>query len=317
MKTIKKTIWLIPFVLIACLNLMNGVFAQDLPISIEVQVDSAQVTVGDPVHYALWVRRRGDIRIQEPEMQEHFGELELRDWRQLPDRTLEDGSVESGFQYDLVAWKPGEYEIEPASIRFVTANGDTGSVWSDGVLVTVESVRIGDATPQGAEDILDIKGPLAIQGRVPWMLILIVLLILAAVGIGVWLYLRRKRSPVAQEAIKAPPKPFDALAELDRIAAMGLLRQGRYKKYYILISEALRRAIEQGYGIEALERTTYELCADIRNGGIAESIVRVIEDFLSECDLVKFAKYIPELETMENAVERAREIVRGPVKRDA
>ena len=43
--------------------------------------------------------------------------------------------------------------------------------------------------------------------------------------------------------------------------------------------------------------------------------LRVIEDFLSECDLVKFAKYIPELETMERAVERAREIVRERVKR--
>ena len=317
MKTINKTIWLILFVLGLCLSLANGASAQDRPISIEVQVDSAQVTVGDPVHYALWVRRLGDIQIQEPEMQAHFGELELRDWRRLADRTLEDGLVESAFQYDLVAWKPGEYEIEPVSVQFVTANGDTGSVRSEAVQVTVESVRIGDITPQEAEDILDIKGPLTIGGRVPWMLILIVGLILAAAGIGVWFYLRRKRRLVAQAVAKTPPKPFDALAELDRIAAMGLLRQGRYKQYYILISEALRRAIEQGYGIEALERTTYELCTDMQTDGVAERVVRVIEDFLSECDLVKFAKLIPELETMESAVERAREIVRESVKREA
>ena len=315
MKTINKTIGLLFFVCMFHLNLTNGASAQDRPISIEVRIDSAQVTVGDPVHYALWVRRRGDIRIREPEMQAHFGELELRDWRRLADRTLEDGLVESGFEYDLVAWKPGEYEIEPVSIRFVTADGDTGSVRSDGVLVTVESVRIGDATPQEAEDILDVKAPLTIRGRVPWALILIALLILAAAGIGVFLYLRRKRRPVAQAVVKAPLKPFDALAELDRIAAMGLLRQGRYKKYYILISEALRRAIEQGYGLEALERTTYELCGDMRYDGVEDEVVRVIEDFLSECDLVKFAKYIPELETMERAVERAREIVRERVKR--
>ncbi len=317
MKTTKNVIRLIPFVLVTCLNLTNGAFAQDRPISIEVQVDSAQVTVGDPVHYSLLVRRRGDIQIQEPRMQEHFGLLELRDLRQLADRTLEDGLVESGFEYDLVAWKPGEYEIEPVSIRFVTADGDTGSVLSDGVLITVESVRIGDATPGEAEDIQDIKGPLTIRGRVPWMLILIILLILAGVGIGIFLYLKRKRRPVEQAVVKAPPKPFDALAELDRIAAMGLLRQGRYKRYYILISGALRRAIEQRYVVEALERTTYELCADMRNDGVADKVVRRIGDFLSECDLVKFAKFIPELETMEGAVERAREIVRGLVKREA
>ncbi|OPX25459.1 MAG: hypothetical protein B1H02_01410 [Candidatus Latescibacteria bacterium 4484_107] len=317
MKTTKKTIWLIFFVLGLSLSLTNGASAQNRPISIEVRIDSAQVTVGDPVHYSLWVRRRGDVRIREPEMQDRFGGLELRDWRRLADRTLEDGRVESGFQYDLVAWKPGDYEIEPATIQFVAADGDTGSVCSDSVRVTVESVRIGDASPREAEDIQDIKGPLTIRGRVPWMLILVVGLILAAVAIGVFLYLRRKRRPVAQAAVEVAPKPFDALAELDRIAAMGLLKQGRYKQYYVLISEALRRAIEQGYGVEALERTTYELCADMRNDGIGDEVVRRIEDFLSECDLVKFAKYIPEFETMENAVERAKEIVRQPVKRDA
>jgi len=308
MKNVKKTIGLFSFVFV--LYLTNEVSAQNRPISIEVSIDSAQVTVGDPVHYSLWVRRRGDIRIEPPDVQDRFGGLELRDWRPLEDRTLEDGLVESGFQYDLVAWKPGEYEIEPACIRFVTADGDTGSVWSDGVLVTVESVRIGDVTPQEAEDIQDIKGPLTISGRVPWALILIVLLILAAVAIGVWLYLRRERRSVEQEVVKTPPKPFDALAELDHIAAMGLLRQGRYKAYYTLISEVLRRYIEQRYGIEAMERTTYELCGELGNNGVADSVVRRIEDFLSECDLVKFAKYIPALETMERVVEQAKEIVR-------
>ena len=48
----------------------------------------------------------------------------------------------------------------------------------------------------------------------------------------------------------------------------------------------------------------------MRNDGIADHVVRRIEDFLSECDLVKFAKHIPELETMESAVERAKEIIR-------
>jgi len=310
MKTVKKTIGLIPFVLILYLNLTNEVSAQDRPISIEVSIDSAQVTVGDPVHVSLWVRRLGDIRIEPPDMQDRFGGLELRDWRRLEDRTLDEGLVESGFQYDLVAWKSGEYEIEPVSIRFVTADGDTGSVRSDAVRVTVESVRIGDVTPQEAKDIQDIKGPLTIPGRVPWALILIVLLIVSAVGIGLWLYLRHKRRSTEQEVLAIPPKPFDVWAELDRVAAMGLLRQGRYKKYYILISEALRRAIEQRYGIEALEHTTYELCTDMRNDGIADHVVRRIEDFLSECDLVKFAKHIPELETMESAVERAKEIIR-------
>ena len=308
MKNVKRTIGLLSFVFV--LYLTNEVSAQNRPISIEVSIDSAQVTVGDPVHYSLWVRRHGDIRIQEPEMQEHFGELELRDWRRLADRTLEDGLVESGFQYDLVAWKPGEYEIEPVSIRFVTADGDTGSVRSDAVRVTVESVRIEDVTPQEAEDIQDIKGPLTISGRLPWALILIVLLILAAVGIGLWLYLRHKRRSVGKETLPTPAKPFDVWAELDRIAAMGLLRQGRYKAYYTLISEVLRRYIEQRYGIEAMERTTYELCSELGNDGVVDSVVRRIEDFLSECDLVKFAKFIPALETMERAIERAKEIVR-------
>ncbi|MFH1007368.1 MAG: BatD family protein [Candidatus Latescibacterota bacterium] len=316
MKNTKKTIRLLFFASVFSLNLTNGAAAQDRPVSVEVRVDSAQVTVGDPVHYVLLVRREDDTQFQEPEMQDHFGLLELRDWHRLADRTLADGLLVSMFEYDLVAWKPGEYQIEPITIEYVTADGDTGSVRSQAIQITVESVRIGDATPQEAEDIWDIKGPLTIAGRVPWGLIGIVLLVLAGAGIGVWRYLRRKRRPIEQAGPAGPPKPFDALAELDRIAAMGLLRQGRYKDYYSLVSEALRRAIEQGYGVEVLERTTYQLSVELRQDGLSEPKVREIEAFLSECDLVKFAKFIPDMQTMEGAVARAKGIVRESVKRE-
>ena len=289
-----------------------GSRGQDV-VSAEATVDSSVVTLGTPITYTLVVRHPEGVQIEIPGVEDSLSArgFELKGRRRLEGHRTEEGLIEGGVQFTLVAWKTGEYRIPPAQVRFVTVAGDTGSVYTDGWIVTVQSVTIDGVEPKDAQDILDIKGPLTISGRFPaWLAFLIGGAILA-VGGSLYLRWRHKRRDVV-EVESARPKPVDELSELEKIRALRLIDQGRYKEHYILLSEALRRYIERRYGIKAMEQTTYELCWDLRRDRVAEEeAVQQIEAFLQECDLVKFARYVPPFEVMRSSVDRAKDIVRA------
>ncbi|MBU1933012.1 MAG: hypothetical protein KKC66_03830, partial [Candidatus Omnitrophica bacterium] len=57
------------------------------------------------------------------------------------------------------------------------------------------------------------------------------------------------------------------------------------------------------------DRTTWELYREMREKKIQKRSVDRIKDFLEDCDLVKFAKYIPEQKEIETAYTSAKEIV--------
>lgn len=277
-------------------------FAGPSGVSIHSSVDRSAITVGDPVQYSLTVRRGEQDTVEAPPLGLHLGQFEIRDYRRLDARRTKEGWVEETTEYLITAYKTGEYEIPPVPVRFVTEDGDTGQIRSEPISIQIESVK-----PSEAKDIHDIKAPVAIAGGIPLWAAIVGGAVLVGFGAGLFLYLRHRKRSV--ELRSAPQEPIDELGEFDKIAALGLLDQGQYKRHYILLSEALRRYIERRYGVDAMERTTYEISEAFRSVDVEEDHLVQIEGFLSECDLVKFAKYIPPMEVMAGAVERAKRVV--------
>jgi hypothetical protein len=98
--------------------------------------------------------------------------------------------------------------------------------------------------------------------------------------------------------------------ELDRIERMGLVAAGRIKEHYTFVADALRTYTARRYGIQTLERTTDEILQEMDDRGVvpAEHVARY-RDFYRVCDMVKFAKYIPESDEANTLVPTARAIV--------
>jgi hypothetical protein len=105
--------------------------------------------------------------------------------------------------------------------------------------------------------------------------------------------------------MRLPPEVI-ALAELERIAGLNLPARGDYKQHYTLVVDALRRYLEARYGIEAMDRTTYELMDDLDRHRVH---VDGLKSLLDEADLVKFAKFAPRAENAVAAINNAREMV--------
>jgi len=190
--------------------------------------------------------------------------------------------------------------VVPANaFNFLAANGDTIRAWTDEVRVPIKRIAAN------AKDL----SPLKEQWKAPpnyWLWGGILLAVLAAIAAVIWWVRKKRRSVVDAPAVVLPPEVV-ALAELDRIAALGLPARGDYKQHYTLVVDALRHYLEARYGIEAMDRTTFELMDVLEHRRVS---VDGLAPLLDEADLVKFAKFAPSTESATHALDRAREIVR-------
>ena len=158
------------------------------------------------------------------------------------------------------------------------------------------------------DDIRPLKEPVDIkEGLSIWPLA--VLILLFAAGLAVFIYLKKKRH--IGEVLAAPPKPPEEIAmeELRLLLEARLVEKGMIKEYYIGLSDIIRKFIEARFKILALDRTTWELYQEMRLNRIKRTTVDKIREFLEDCDLVKFAKYIPTQKEIRDAYNRAKEII--------
>ncbi len=280
-------------------------------VSVRSEVDRSTITVGDPIKYTLIITYEEDHRVYPPPLASNLGQFEIKDFKYPRTIRTDEGLLEERTEYTVTSFRTGDFQIPPLIIGFVTAEGDSGWVESEPIAIRIQSVNV-----EGAKDIRDIKGPVEIpQGVRSWMIWSGVALLVATAGVILHILASRKKR-LQEDIATEPDVPIDELGEFDKIDALGLIEKGQYKEHYILISEALRRYIERRYKIEAMERTTYELLDDM-NDARAERLIAIekehiesINEFLSGCDLVKFAKYMPRLEEAKGSTQRARAIVK-------
>ena len=154
-----------------------------------------------------------------------------------------------------------------------------------------------------AGDIHDIRGPISIPYQWLWTIYLVSGLALAAVLYAGWRWFRQHRAAKAK-------LPFEiALERLDAIRA--LMTENQVREYAFAASEIIRVYIEQRFGEKAAHRTTDEFLFDLlqQTGTPLGAHRRRLEDFLSHCDLPKFARWQFSVHEMESMHESARTFI--------
>ncbi len=152
------------------------------------------------------------------------------------------------------------------------------------------------------KDLVEISG-----GFLFWPLILLILLLVAAVVI--YVYSSRKKK--LTEAAILPPRPPEEIAieALRALLEMRLAESGMIKEYYVRLSDIIRTYIEGRFRIFALDMTTREVYQEMRLKKINRLHTDKMRGLLEDCDLVKFAKYLPVKKEIEEAYKKAEEIV--------
>ena len=286
--------------LAALVVLAEGLHAQ-VPRA-EAALDTAAARVGDPIRLTLTLHHDATARPEAPDLPQILRDFSPRcaGWHQ---RETE-ASFELTQECELRLYELGRHELPAVPVPFVAAAGDT-------LLRTTQplTIEVISARSEGEDQLRDIKPPVLISGGVPlWVVVAIglLLLVFCALG-GVWLWRRRTRSPEPPP----PPEPIDYAAEFARIAESGLLERGEFKTYYSLLSENLRRFLEESVAIEAMEQTTSELENALQGAEVDTALRRQIIDYLGAADLVKFARFHPALDEARHAPDGGLAILRA------
>ena len=120
---------------------------------------------------------------------------------------------------------------------------------------------------------------------------------------------RPRRGPLAQPGLDRRSAYEIALDELARIERLDLPGQERFKEHYTLVSDCVRRYIDREYRIPAIDQTTDEVRSELRRTTIVAEHSSQAVALLRDCDLVKFAKFEPEVAAAHQTTGQARRLV--------
>lgn len=141
------------------------------------------------------------------------------------------------------------------------------------------------------EDIHDIKPPVPIPDW-SWLGWVLAALVLAALAFGWW---RRRRTQTPQQQSTLSPEdliPPHVRAKRRLEEALQWLDQPQ--PFVFAVSDALRQYLEEQFDLHAPERTTEEFLEEVQSSPLLDAGQKaLLADFLTRCDLVKFARYRP------------------------
>lgn len=159
---------------------------------------------------------------------------------------------------------------------------------------------VPSAAPQ---PLRDIRGPIDIESPWTWLW---AALALAAVTAGIllaWRWWQRKQRPGTTGTPTLSP---EEAARRRLQAALSWI--GDPERFVVEVSEAARNYLEGRFGLRAPERTTEEFLAELAGSVALDGRHKeLLADFLTRCDLVKFARVVvdqSELQALHQAAVR-------------
>ena len=134
--------------------------------------------------------------------------------------------------------------------------------------------------------------------------------VLSLLALAVYLlarYLGKRGKSIADlfKPAPLPPAHIVALDALERLHNEKLWQNNKHKQYYSALSDILRTYLDGRFEVGAMEMTTDEIVAALREVEIEQKQKMELLSVLRDADLVKFAKMIPEAEENESAYHRA------------
>ncbi len=268
--------------------------------------DRTEYQVGDYIHYWIQVVYDKGTTVHPPLIADSLRSVSLI-ITEKPVTSAKGKTVVTTYNYMISGYDSAGVTVPSIPVFYQLPGEKTlQSVSTNPVSFTVRTLKVN---LQG--NIKDVKSPLTIPLNWLWIMLWVVLALLL-IGVLFYLYRKRKRRPVRLQPVAAAPAlPPDVIAlnSLRELEKKQLWQNGQIKEYHSAITEIIRRYFEGRFAMPAMELPTSEALELLRQRHGSEQVIETTSDFLSNADMVKFAKYTPLGSVNEEMMRQAYEIV--------
>ncbi len=294
-------------ILFFLLALCTGMTSLAQSVTVESSLDSTVILIGEQLHLRTKVCCPKDARVKFPDFRggSITDGVEVLEAGKIDTSEVGEGRRwELSREYTLTAFDSAVYTIPRVE---VDVNGAKYQSPNE-IGLKVNSV---DVDLQHPDDIRPPKAP--VDGVFSWGSGLL------KASVSIWLFLAifiicavrlATAKPVTRKVKIIPPTPPHKTA----IAAIEELKNGEregehLKEYYMALTDVLRQYINDRFGFNAREMTTFEIVDKLRTTGDASALDE-LHEILSTADLVKFAKYEASLAESDRTLLQAVDYVR-------
>ncbi len=286
---------------------------------VSLDLDVREIKIGEPIKMHLEIRFPIGNEIKFPSFGDTITKSITIIDRQLVDTTYDEEDFQTKIIYQdfvITSFDSGIHVIPP--IQFMTQDGP---IETEAQLITAHSVEVEmqatpDPTGSAQPEIKDIKPIYEVSfSFIDWVFQnwkwLLITYLLCGIALALYVYRDKfKRKPKEEEEI-VPDVPAHILAfeKLVLLEDKKLWQNGQVKVYYSELSEIFREYLENRYDITALEETTDEILSEVRQLSLPKSALEEMHTFLSESDMVKFAKAQPTPSENESFINWVKQFV--------
>jgi hypothetical protein len=275
-------------------------------IEVNAQTDRTTATIAQPIIYTLSALYDPEIKIQLPEVGSQIAGLRIVDFGEEGPKEI-DHFLELKKWYKLRADIVGTYIIPSMNVSYKDKDTQIKELKTPQIFIKIDSV-LKDEKGKASTDIIDIKPLQELERDLTLYILFVIGALFLIMGlVGALLYINKK-----QKSLHKFLKPAHVLAleAFEKLKKEKLIEKGIVREHYFRLSDIFRRYIENRFAIPAVEQTTQELLPELwKLEGLTPPIKSKAKEFLVHSDLIKFAKYSPPQNEIENSHENLLKVI--------
>ncbi len=291
-------------------------------VTIDALMDSAQIFIGQQTQIRLRICADAGQQIVFPLLKDTLAlGVELIDRPTCDTVFLNDGKrLEVTQTYTITSFDSALYYIPP--FRVLVAQKE---YVSKALALKVHSFPVDEAHPENFFGLRDVMRPPFVWedwSTVIWMAVLMLPLTLL---VGYLMVRFKDNKPIIRREKQAPKLPAHqvALEQIERIKLEKPWEMDQEKEYYTRLTDTLRTYIKERFGFNATEMTSDEIITHLMSVPESIEVFNELKSLFNTADLVKFAKWKPQMnendynllcavefvnETKQTVVETAPEV---------
>ena len=291
----KKRIYIIYVLcIICCTSYLN---AQNLT----GKADKGKYMIGEPIKYYF--------EIPDSKANLNFtSDFHFSDTLMLINSSVDTSSGKIKYSYTFASFFEGNHKLP--EFQFYQANTAKQVYNIVSPVVEISSPVIDTVNIETKQLKPIIKVPPTFKEVLPFSL---GALLAAIITIAVIYFFKKKKqqgSVVKTQDVPSVPEDTEALDNLNKLKQARLIENNQTKQHYILLSEILWQYIFRRFDINAVEMTTGQIMESLQSKEISQDDIKTLNNIFSTSDFVKFAKYLPDIQTNVKLMEDSVNIVK-------